>query len=420
MAELVGYTEETKQQLKSLNEQLQEYISENFQRGKDGAGYWTISHKGNRQPADKSETEAHQRYIRSLKQDMINVSQNSLYEYFNSGIGAIPQGPVEREYYKIFPLVMRRKNMIFVAQTILKNMHTAPFTMDGELFSFNEPIDIKVDNLFCDCGQFPLSLEQMMEHEIQLATEHLKVCQHIRVVKTTEKSVISKHTVGHWDCRACYKEPAKMSDTYTTHHEATYSEVESTEWCPRFLRPFRTNTPQQYASILRLDRQEQKSCYGGILHKQISVEQDGDKSFVVREERCDTCGYSNTDKKELLTTQPSQTTELAGWPTGTANSRRPKLDGEWMTPNKSEPIKLGKSIKTTHFSEFANWPIQAISGTEEFSQEEISKRYDKMLNARYTQDFSVFPEPPTTKEQEKAVRDNRRNVKTIDFSKDVF
>lgn len=344
--ETIGYTQDAKQKLESLNQQLKEYISENYIHGEIGTSYWTISHKGNRQPADISETEAHQRHIRLLKQQMQNISQDSLYEIFqDSNVVAFNKNNTveglvtEKDYWKIFPLVMRRKNMDFVFSNILKSLKVYD-SIDGELFSFSEPVDIKVDYLFCDCGQFPLPLEEMMEHEIQLATEHLKVCQHIRTVSTTEKSVVMKHTIGRWDCKACYKSPGTK--------ENPNSEVESTEWCPRFLRPFRTNTSQQYANILRLDHPGQKSCYGGILHKQISVEQDGDKSFIVKEERCDTCGYSNTDKKELITKQ---------------------------LPNYGiEDIRKQASIQALHYAEFASWPKDDFKDTpKRMAKKEITE-----------------------------------------------
>jgi hypothetical protein len=170
-------------------------------------------------------------------------------------------------------------------------LHTTQdkFKTDGSLFSFTEPIETETILQFCNCGQFPLKPEEMTERESILATEHLKVCQFIRTETVKGLSAVSKHIVGNWDCKACYKD-IELGD-----HGAR--QVPSTEWCPRFLRPFRGLAPHQYAEMLK----EQKSCYAGILHHQVSIETKDGKNYLVKEEMCDTCGYSDTKRTELVT-----------------------------------------------------------------------------------------------------------------------
>ena len=130
-----------------------------------------------------------------------------------------------------------------------------------------------------------------------LAEEHLKVCQYPIETPKEELSVVSKHAVGRWGCKACYVEPVDRKVTGVASNFSVSTFKLSQEWCPKFLRPFRAYNPSQYLA----ETKSKNGCYGGILHKQISIalEDDG-KQYLVVESMCDTCGYGHSEKQQIL------------------------------------------------------------------------------------------------------------------------
>ena len=304
-----AYTEIGRQTMAALQKQLQDYLAEHYIVPGEGtqSGCWKTKQDSNL--SETTQIEEHQAHVRSLRTKMRNLYQNDVYTFVNAllsrglvkeaGItpGEEPK-PYISDYRKIAPLVERRK---FTAKEIARQVTKSIIEReDGDRFSFTEPQDIVTEYYYCNCGQFPLALDEMTEGELQLATEHLAVCQFPRIEKVVTQSHVMQHTVGNWDCKACYKEPAENNP----------SGISSLNWCPRFLKPFRTLDPKNYIDVLRLRQQGQRSCYGGILHRQISVSYENGKQYIIHTELCDTCGFTTTDKKEIIIPEQQHTLEF--------------------------------------------------------------------------------------------------------------
>lgn len=288
MSLAMAYTLIAGKQILKIQDALVSLIREHFV-SKDGESYWTDDIG---EPADKKLTKAYQEKVRSLRQQITNISQRSLVSYWEANEENCTITPeLDKEYSKVAPLVWRRDNLLWVVNNIIQPESIQQAILDdGVPFSFSEPVDIVTELLFCNCGQFPLPPDEMLEGELQLATEHLAVCQFTRSETKTEKSVVIKHTKGNWDCKGCYKSPFNNGVGGT---EAK-SDI---DWCPRFLRGLRHLTPQAYSTEIK----GQRSCYAGLLHRQISIEIHDGKQYIIREQRCDTCGYTSTEKAELVT-----------------------------------------------------------------------------------------------------------------------
>ena len=280
--------EELEQQLAAIAREQKAYIEQNYVKTDQG-GYWirkSISLDLEQIiPCTDDEIAVHQAHIRKLKQRASNLQQEAIIKTFKGIPGGIkPPAELAAAYNEVFPLVARRADL----NTVKTILQLEP-KEDGELFSFTEPIDVKIVTKFCNCGQFPLAPEKMTDEELAAANSHLEVCQYIREEVTVGKSQVFKHKVGHRDCHSCYKTPVSNG-------VGGIEAKSNVSWCPRFLRPFRNLSPIAYAEEIHL----QRSCYAGLLHHQISVEIIDDVQYIVKESMCDTCGYSTKDEQQIV------------------------------------------------------------------------------------------------------------------------
>lgn len=283
------YTEDALDRFISLRKELDDYKTQYFDN-KQQAWVKVTETTGIFVRCDKVEVEYHQAKVRQLKQDMESIAQDSLVDRYKNETLVIPE--LKYLFSTIAPLVYRRRNPEHVKKILGFN-----FNPDGELFPFSDPVKILTKYVYCGCGHVTSDANTMTEAEALLAEEHLKVCQFPLERVEEEYSVVSKHTIGRWNCKACYIEPNIQKEQGVAGPFEITKSKNSTEWCPKFLRPFRSLTPINYLAEVR-----GKSCYGGILHKQISIslEKNG-KQYLVAESMCDTCGYGRSDKKEIIT-----------------------------------------------------------------------------------------------------------------------
>lgn len=285
--------------IEALKAELAEYKNTYWLPGDiqgQNKGFWLGLEGILKRKATPEEVKVHQAQIRKLKQAIINAEQEEFVIHHQLNIRA-SQEDVER-YNQLLPLVLRRKQLDFVREILGKEP-----PVDGELFSFSEPEEIVTTLQFCNCGAITKSVDEMTNTEQELASEHLGVCSNIRTEQIVTKAQVSSHKIGHWDCRACYREPLVTKQQGVMNEMAAPFDIneakQSTQWCPRFLRPFRNLTPEAYSKIVK-----DAGCYGGILHKQISVILEGTSQYLLTEFKCDTCGYYDATRKQIQTSQP--------------------------------------------------------------------------------------------------------------------
>lgn len=285
----IAYTLDAQNKVAIVKQQIDSYINKWYSHehrhwlGKDEIGSFI--------PADECSTKHHQNTIQMLKQSIETICQESLITAWE--LDAIENKESARDTIeKIWPLVQRRNKFAVLKEILGKDPN-----QDGALFSFSEPEEIVVNYQYCNCGAISKDPLTMTEAEAYLAEQHLKECKNIRIEKVASKSQVSMHKVGHWDCRACFKTPVEEEHTGVAGLPFNIGEGKSsTSWCPKFLRTFRNLSPEGYRSFIK-----DNSCYGGILHKQIScILRDGNE-YILFESKCDTCGYYISEMKQKVT-----------------------------------------------------------------------------------------------------------------------
>ena len=99
-----------------------------------------------------------------------------------------------------------------------------------------------------------------------------------------------KHSVGNWLCKGCLINHEKGFN-FKPGEEQTRDIV----WCPKFITGLAVAGPEKYTELVRKHNPDITICYGGLLHSEFTV--DGNKATMTR--KCDTCGFSTTETKEL-------------------------------------------------------------------------------------------------------------------------
>lgn len=247
----------------TIEQEMQEYIQSHMQNGQ-----W------------EGDVEQHQAKVRRYKQAVEEEKQERAVKLYQAGreLNEIMSTEVVADFMKYWPLFSRRE-----ASRMSCN--------DGNLFSPIIPEEQVVIYRFCNCGQFPKNPIKMSNTERIFANEHLATCTNIREDKQVEMSMVPQHKVGQWDCRACYR---------------GYDGQSSIDWCPRFLRPFRQLSVQEYAKAVNTASKSTVVCYAGLLHVQLSVKQVGEKDYIIRTEACDTCGYRHETQEEVAMSPAEQ------------------------------------------------------------------------------------------------------------------
>lgn len=298
--------------------------------------------KNIRLPANEDETLRYQAKLREIRWNRQMLEEELIVSSDHTNAG-----PALKELVlKFMPLVSRRKHPEF---WVVLNKTLS----DGSEFIFHEP---KV-SVVCNCSDENIKEEisSMIANDdiwslsetqqiIFIRNEHNKslegysnmldvpvekgICKNPMHVKET----VLKHRIGNLGCKACLtKMPDKITDRvsaakWTANNVKIGTEVGTVrdiEYCPRFLSILRKLPIREYFKATKVNVEEMlslhapnKLCYAGLLHSAMSIVtqevliQDDkgpeelmytiEKTFLVIEKRCDSCGYGEIKKEELV------------------------------------------------------------------------------------------------------------------------
>jgi hypothetical protein len=103
-----------------------------------------------------------------------------------------------------------------------------------------------------------------------------------------------KHTKGFWSCHACLEDLEKVQIFQGDFQIYT----KRLSWCPQFVQALAQNkTPDAYYDALQKISPEVPFCFAGLLHTEFQTT-DTEAKLV---QKCDTCGFTKIESKELAT-----------------------------------------------------------------------------------------------------------------------
>lgn len=300
-------------------------------------------------PASEEETKNYRDQVRQLRWNRQMLEEEQMVTQPLNPNQPMDYVPTDQGL-KLMPLVSRRKHPEY--WSILGK--SLP---DGSEFIFHEA----KTSLVCNCTDE--QLKESINHVIAAANEimpkgettyypdtirnmhnmHLENGTNDTPVPLCKNPVevkepVLKHRIGNINCKACLDKMTKqVTSTETAAIQANKLAISAgtkdTEYCPRFIPLLRKLPMKEYFKAMRIDVNEelnaktakldrQKTCYAGLLHSAMSIVTETveilaasqmstealesgapielvEKTYLIIEKRCDTCGYSDTTKSEL-------------------------------------------------------------------------------------------------------------------------
>lgn len=165
-----------------------------------------------------------------------------------------------------------------------------------------------------------------------------------------------KHTIGNWNCRGCLNVGTEISNVEQA-NAAMAVGAKALDWCPRFIPLLRTRKFDEYIQMVTATH-DNKVCYAGLVHTEMDFDEsllcgctddqlteehiggratDKDradlreqhckflntpgvysthcdhpshKHYVVITKKCDTCNYTDVERKEYHIPEQVQSNEL--------------------------------------------------------------------------------------------------------------
>lgn len=295
-----------------IEKKIQDLISSNYDKEKK------VWFNDDKTICDTNQTKEFQKKIRDLKFYLQMADEETEL----SKVISNEQHPT---YKKLMPLVSRRLHT-----ELWPNLgKTGKVLQDGNLFTFN-PVEFNTE-IYCNCTTAQLEREIEIANGVEegntqwfweqsLDNEHTKMLKDRRdshnesfikedglyLCENPKKIEVhqNKHTIGNWNCQACLTSGQEIRDTEDA--SAAMSAGKATEWCPRFLPLLRALTISHYIEMLKPQQTnlENNICYAGLLHSEISFEEEDIMKFVVITKKCDTCDYKEIERKAYF--QPEE------------------------------------------------------------------------------------------------------------------